>query len=369
MTVVRDTHEDYGAVFAARGERALPLHFGRPERTHRAVRNAVGVTEHAYGVLVVTGEDRREFVDNAVTNRVPAADGEGVYALLLDPQAGVRTDMYVYEAGDRLLCFLPPETVADVAAEWRGNVFIQDVEIAEATDEFGVFGVHGPSATENVASVLHGAAAPDAPLSFVRGEIYDHGVTVVRTDATAGEEGYEVVCAADAAADVLATLLTRGANATPFGTQVWEALTLEAGTPLYPHDLAGRIPNVLGLRCALDFEKGCYVGQEVVSKVENLGAPSKRLVGLRFTGDSDDVPAVADDPAVRDDDRRIGDLTRTAWGESVGAPVAFALVDYGFDGETVTVAAPDAARGADVVELPFVVGSDRSARVPRYPGE
>ncbi|GGL33724.1 glycine cleavage system protein T [Halarchaeum grantii] len=366
MTVVRDTHEAYGAVFEERGERALPRHFGRPERTHRAVRNAVGVTEHAYGVLVVSGDDRRDFVDNAVTNTVPETDGQGTYALLLDPQAGVRTDMYVYEAGDRLLCFLPPETVGDVAAEWRENVFIEDVEITEATDDFGVFGVHGPNATEKVASVLHGSGAPDAPLSFVRGEIYDHGVTVIRTDSTTGEEGYEVVVGADGASDILDTLITRGLNAAPFGTAVWEALTLEAGTPVYPHDMAGRVPNVLGLRTALDFEKGCYVGQEIVSKVENRGRPSQRLVGLELEGDAEAVPAVGDGLDVRDGERTVGEVTRAAWGESVGAPLAFALVDYGLDAEAVAVPTEDGEREAAVVELPFVVGSDRSARVPRY---
>ncbi|WP_020222723.1 CAF17-like 4Fe-4S cluster assembly/insertion protein YgfZ, partial [Halarchaeum acidiphilum] len=314
MTVVRDIHEDYGAVFEERGERALPRHFGRPVRTQRAVRNAVGVTEHAYGVLVVTGDDRREFVDNVVTNAVPESDGEGVYALLLDAGATIRTDMYVYEAGDRLLCFLPPERVTEIAAEWRENVFIEDVEIAEATDDFAVFGVHGPEATEKVASILHQSGAPDAPLSFVRGEIYDHGVTVIRTDSTAGEEGYEIVCTTDAASDVLETLITRGLNAPPFGTRVWEALTLEAGTPLYPDDMTGRVPNVLGLRNALDFEKGCYVGQEIVSKVENRGQPSQRLVGLRLDGDADAVPAIDDFLDVRVDGRTVGEATRAAWG-------------------------------------------------------
>ncbi|WP_435098702.1 aminomethyltransferase family protein [Halarchaeum sp. P4] len=366
MTVVRDTHEAYGAVFEERGERALPRHFGRPARTHRAVRNAVGVTEHAYGVLVITGEDRREFVDNAVTNTVPDEDGRGTYALLLDPQAGIRTDMYVYEAGDRLLCFLPPETVQEVAEEWRENVFIEDVEIAEATDDFAVFGVHGPKATEKVASVLHQSGAPDAPLSFVRGEIYDHGVTVIRNDSTAGEEGFEIVVGADGASDVLDTLITRGLNAAPFGTQVWEALTLEAGTPVFPHDMQGQVPNVLGLRSALDFEKGCYVGQEVVSKVENRGQPSKCLVGLEFEGDSEAVPAVGDGLDVRVDERTVGEVTRAAWGESVEAPVAFALVNFDLEADAVTVPTEDGAREADVVELPFVVGSDRSARVPRY---
>ncbi len=163
MTVLEAVHEAHGGRFRTVGGRRVVDSYGRPERTHRAVRNVVGVCEFGYGVLVVTGEDRVEYVDNAVSNRVPDADGEGCYALLLDPQGAVETDMYVYNAGERLLVFTPPQRAAPLAEEWREKTFIQDVEISVATDDFAVFGVHGPKATEKIASVLHQAGAPEAP--------------------------------------------------------------------------------------------------------------------------------------------------------------------------------------------------------------
>jgi len=135
-------------------------------------------------------------------------------------------------------------------------VFIQDVTIDDISDELGVFGVHGPKSTEKVASVLGGPGAPEKPLSFVRGSMVDAGVTVIASDAPLGEEGYEVVCAAEDAEEVLDTLLNRGQRAAPFGYRTWDALALEAGTPLFEYELEGTVPNVLGLRNALDFEKG-----------------------------------------------------------------------------------------------------------------
>jgi len=173
------------------------------------VRNVVGVTEHAFDVLVVTGEDRHAFVDDTVTNRVPTDDGEGCYALLLDPQGRIRVDCYVFATGDSLLLFLPVGEGADVAEEWSDRTFVQDVEVRLATDDFGTFGVHGPKATEKVASVLHHGSPPEERLRFVRGEM-EAGVTVVRDDDLAGEEGYLVVCDADGARDVFETLLVRG---------------------------------------------------------------------------------------------------------------------------------------------------------------
>ncbi len=360
MTVIESVHEDHGATFGGRGGRRVPVEYGRPNRTHRAVRNVVGVTEMPYGVVVVTGDDRVDYVDNAVSNDVPSTDGEGVYALLLDPQGGIETDIYVYNANDRLLLFTPPGRAEPLAADWSEKVFIEDVEISVATDEFGVFGVHGPKATEKIASVLNGAASPDEQLSFVRGSMGDEGVTVVRTDGLAGEEGFEVVCAAADAADVFDTLVNHGLNAAPFGLHTWEALTLEAGTPLFDTELEGRIPNVVGIRNALDFDKGCYVGQEVVSRVENRGRPSKRLVGLR----PDAVPDAG--AAVFAGDEAVGEVTRAVESPMLDEPIAFGLVDFDAPADGLTVRVDGEEVTAQRTALPFVEGSDRSARLPTY---
>ena len=362
MTVLESVHEDHGATFDERGGRTVVAHYGRPERTHVAVRNGVGAIELGYGVVVVEGEDRHEFVDNAVSNDVPVKDGEGCYALLLNPQGRIETEMYVYSAGERLLVCTPPQRAEPLAEDWAGKVFIQDVEVRVATDEFAIFGVHGPQATEKIASVLHGAGAPEPALTFERGELGDVGVTVIAGDGLAGEEGYEVVCEAEDAERVFDALLNLGLNAVPFGYRTWETLTLEAGTPLFETELEGRIPNNLGLRNALDFEKGCYVGQEVVSRIENRGQPSSKLVGIR----PETVPESG--AAVFDGDEHVGEVTRAAECPSLDGPAALAMVDAGLDGEggDLAVRVEGEEVPAEAVELPFVEGSARSARLARY---
>jgi len=360
MTVIEDVHDDHGATFVERGGRRVVADYGRPGREHSAARNGVGVCEFGYGVVVVEGADRVEYVDNAVSNRVPDSDGQGCYTLLLDPQGAITTDMYVYNAGERLLVFCPPARADPIAADWQEKTFIQDVEISVATDEFAVFGIHGPTATEKIASVLNKSASPHEPLSFVRGSMVDAGVTVIRTDGLAGEEGFEVVCAADVAEAVFDTLVNRGMNAAPFGYRAWESLTLEAGTPLFETELEGEIPNVLGVRNALDFEKGCYVGQEVVSRVENRGQPSHKLVGLTVEA----VPEAG--AAVFAGDSAIGEVTRGVESPTRGEPIALALVDFGTDTDDLTVRVDGEEVRAGGVSLPFVGGSDTSARLPTY---
>jgi aminomethyltransferase len=363
---LRAFHADHGASFEEEGGVEVVADYGRRERTHRAVRNGVGVTEVPRDVVVLEGSDRHEYLDNVVTNRVPAEEGEGCYALLCDPQGRIETDMYVYDAGERLLVFTPPGVAADVVEGWE--TFIQDVDIRVATDEFAVFGVHGPRATEKVASVLNNAAATDERLTFVRGSMDDAGVSVIRTDAPAGEVGYEVVCSVSDAPDVLDTLAHRGMNAVLFGRATWRALALEAGTPFFATELDGRIPNVAGVRNAVDFTKGCFVGQEVVSKVENRGQPSRRLVGLVVEGEATEDRLPAAGATVSSDGDDVGEVTRAAASPLRGAAIAFAYVEFGLDdGAELTVTVDGDPVQATVEPFPLHEGSERSARIPSYP--
>ncbi len=364
MSELTSLYDDHGALYEEVGGRQVVAHYGRPERAHLAVRNGVGVTEVPYDVLIVTGDDRIAYVDNAVSNVVPTTEGSGVYSLLLTPQGRIRTDFYIYNGGERLLVFTPPGEGEPLAEEWREKTFIQDVTIDVETDSFVIFGVHGPKATEKVASVFS-EQTPDQHLQFVRGSMGDAGVTVIRTDALAGEEGYEVVCRASDGRDVFDTLENLGMAAVPFGTHTWNSLTLEAGTPLFESELREQVPNNLGLGNAVDYEKGCFVGQEVVSRVENRGRPSKQLIGLTL----DDVPEAGS--AVADGESSVGEILRATHSPSLKQAVALALIEYGTaeacsPGDSLTVRFRGEDRAATVAALPFVSGSDDSARLPRY---
>lgn len=362
MTLAAERHDEYGAVFGTRNGVTVVESYGRPARAATAVRNGVGAIEMGYGIVIVEGEDRYAFVDDAVSNRIPSEDGQGCYALLLNPQGRIRTDMYVYTTKDRLLVITPPGQAEPLSTDWSEKVFIQDVDITIATDKFGIFGVHGPQSTEKMESILSGATVPTESLSFVRGSINDIGVTVVSTDNPIGETGYEVICDASDAPEVCRTLFARGVNSTPMGYDTWDVLTLEAGTPVFESELDDRVPNVLGVRNALDFEKGCYVGQEIVSKIQNRGRPSRRLIGLE-PADTPDVGA-----AIFDGDIAVGEITRaTAW-STVDRPLALGLVDWDSSGD-VAVRVDGETVPADRVSLPFVEGSARSARLPTYPSD
>ena len=354
MTTIRSFHTDHGAEFTTRAGRAVPAHYGRPERAHRAVRNGVGVFDYPSDVVIVTGDDRVEFLDNAVTNKVSAAPGTGCLALLLTPNGRIRLEMYVYTMAERLLLFLPPGAAPDLLADWREKVFIQDVTFEDATEQYAVFGVHGPNATEKLASVVAGVGIPDERFRIVEATIADASVSIVPTDAPCGEESFDVICQSDDAEAVFDSLLTGGYSAIPFGLDTWESLTLEAGNLLFD-DIVDRIPNVVGMRSALDFEKGCYVGQEVVSRLENRGQHNDEVVGLSLEA----VPEPGQ--PVEDDGESIGEIIRAGYSPILDGPIAIALVDVDHASE-LTVN----GQIATVHSLPFVEGSALSGRLPTY---
>ena len=316
VTHVESVHRELGATFRDVDGVRVPETYGRPERAHLAVRNGVGLTEPAYVVLAVDRDRGRDDLAAVLSVSPPGADGEAVSGRLVDDT--VHGEATVLAAEDRLLCLVSPG-----ARDWLPD----RVDARDRTDALAVFGVHGPRATEKVAGVLHGAGAPETRLSFTRGRMNEVGVTVLRTDDPAGDEGYGVICAAAAADDVHDTLLVRGSNATPFGARTWETLTLEAGTPL-PADLDGCPASVL--------------------------AGDPRVVGLR----PDRRPATGDAVCTRDG-RRVGRVLRAVDSPSLDRPIALAAVDP---------RAPDELHVGDDVDatrspLPFHDGSAASGRV------
>lgn len=354
-------HEKLGATFGDRSGSTVVEHYGRPERAAKAVRNGVGVAEPGVGLIAVTGEDRHEYVDNAVTNTVPTTDGAAVYTLLLDPQGQIEEELTVFTAEDKLLVLTPAGHASSLAADWSEKVFIEDVEIEPVTADLAVFAVHGPLATEKLGGTLEGGEVPQERFSFTRGQLADVGVTICRIDAPCGEESFLVISSAAEAPGVHDALLTSGTGAAPIGRRTLETLALEAGTPRYRTELAGRLPNVVGSRSAIDFEKGCFPGQEVVSRIENRGQPNERLVGLTIDGEA--VPAAG--AAVVAGDRAVGEVTSAVRSPTRG-PIAFALLEYDCDSIDLAIRTDGSDVPATRIDLPFVDGSEQSGRLPRY---
>lgn len=360
MQPLEESFERLGGTLTTVGGITVPERFRRDRRTHRAVRQGVGITRHPWGLVTVRGSDSEAFLDNTLTCSLPADTGDATYGMLLTPDGEIEVDMYVVDTGDAYLCVTAPGTAAAMSSKLADRTFIQEVAVEDVTDEHVIFGIHGPQAEVKLESVLRTGRAPQSPLSLARVAIRDIGITLLRLDGLTGEVGYLAICERTRASEVLDALVTLGAVAVPFGYRTWVALTLEAGTPLFETELHGRQPNVCGqLDAAIDLTKGCFVGQEVVARVANLGQPREKLVGLSAE-ELPDSGAMVTIPG-----GRRGEVTRVASSPSLGGDIGMAVVPREAP-STVTIESPTATYEAEIVSLPFVTGSATSDRLPTY---
>jgi folate-binding protein YgfZ len=289
------------------------------------------------GKLALTGSGARAFLDGQVTNAVAAlAPGEGTYAAFLTHKGKMLGDVRILVADHEVL--LDTERVAlqalfDMIRRFKVGF---DVELHKRTVQSSLLSLAGPRSRE----VAGAQDLPGAEHAHRAATVGGRPVRLVVTDV-----GVDVLCAAEDTAGVRDALVAAGAE--PVSEDAAEILRVEGGRPRYGVDLDdATIPQEAALNDrAVNFTKGCYVGQETVARLFYKGKPNRHLRGLRLSA-----------PARTGDELRLGDKPvgrlGTAVVSPVHGPIALALVRREAQpGDTVAVG--EGATTATVVELPF----------------
>ena len=345
---------------------------------YRALRRAAGIVERAARTCIaVGGADRADYLQGLLSNDVAAlAPGAGCYATYLTPQGRLIADMDVFNLGDRLLLDVDAGVGPLLLARFDELVFAEDVTLADWSGTAAGYDVHGPAALDVAAAALDALGiACDAPAG-VRG-LAPHGccrsaaagetTAVLRTDAL-GEPGVAVVVPRERAAALHAALAAAGgADVDPAAA---ETVRVESGRPRFPVDMDGEtIPLEAGIEeRAISFDKGCYVGQEVIVRILHRGGGrvARRLVGLALGPPAGDAGAAVPEPgaALRREGEPVGRVTSAAASPVLGQAIALGYLprELAAAGTRVEVDLP-AGRGAGVVTAtPFVEPSSAAAR-------
>jgi len=242
-------------------------------------------------LLDVSGDDTRSWLNGQLTNDVRHTKaGDAVYALAVSVKGKILADVWAFDRGDdRFWLAVPTASVAALLESFDGQIIMEDVEVeADATQH--IVALAGPRADEVVTRVVDG------------------GGGVFPTNRL-GPGGRDVVVASDDEATLLA--LVAAAEEVGGGAvdeAAWELARVRRGVPRYGLDFDARnYPQEAGLKArAVSFEKGCYLGQEVVCMLESRGKLSKRLVVLSVAGDT---PPDVDANIVAEDGTEIGRVT------------------------------------------------------------
>jgi folate-binding protein YgfZ len=259
------------------------------------------------GSVLVTGPDAGSFLHSLLSQDVAGlAPGGGAHALLLQPQGKLDCDLRVLMLGPeeiRLDCEAGRgEALADSLRRFKLRV---KAEVEDTTGSWGVLIVRGRRALE-VAEKAAGAPVPDAQHHHVPWPGRD--VLLVRADWPGGWPGVDVVGPVEALDGAWDALLEAGA--TPAGTGAFEAARVAAGVPRHGVDTDERtIPQEAFLeRDAVSFTKGCFLGQELVCRIDTRGHVNRYLRGFLMLDDTTPPPGAG----IVLGDKEVGTLTTVA---------------------------------------------------------
>jgi tRNA-modifying protein YgfZ len=322
-----------------------------------ARRDAVTVDRSDRARVVVSGADRRSYLNGLLTNDIAAlAPGQGCYAAYLTAQGRMIADLWVYELGDVILLVMPRAVKDTLLAKLDQFVFTEDVQLADATESFDSIAVIGPRAADAAAGVLEGVEVSALSSLPVHGAVrarFRGDPVIVAHVVDAGVPGFDVIVDRSHKPDLDAALATSGVSSLDADTA--EVLRIEGGVPKWHRDMdEDTIPLEAGIEGqAISFTKGCYVGQEVIIRVlhRGHGRVAKKLIGLTFQDASVPAPGSVISTA-GPDAKAIGRLTSTAMSPRLGRAIALGYVHRDFI-EAGTAVAVDGA-GARVTTLPFV---------------
>jgi folate-binding protein YgfZ len=255
--------------------------------------------------IVITGSDRTRWMNGMVTNNVrDLSPGTGIYAFLLNPQGKIQGDMYVFNRGEYLLVDTDQSQTAKLLEVFDHYIIMDDVEVANSSDKLTAVGIIGPEARKIFTAARF--SIPDLqPLQSVDIVWNELGITVSRTDNPV-TESYEVWLAPEHVSAVWTAL--QRAGATPVGTEAFELFRIACGIPRYGQDIRERdLPQETEQTRALNFNKGCYVGQEIVERIRSRGAVHRMFAGFNVTG-----PLPAPGCKLHIDGKDVGEITSVA---------------------------------------------------------
>jgi folate-binding protein YgfZ len=239
-----------------------------------------GLKERAH--IELRGGDRVRWLNGMVTNNIrDLAAGRGVYAFMLNPQGRILADFYAYNRGDRLLIDTDQSQAEKVLTAFDHYIIMDDVTVSNLSLEWGAIGVGGRNSEDVLRAV--GLELPElAPLEFADAAWQEISLTVLRTDHEA-VESFEVWLGAAQAPALEAALLNAGAK--PVGTAALERFRIASGIPRYGQDIRERdLPQETEQLRALNFSKGCYVGQEIVERIRSRGNVHRTFTGFLVDG-------------------------------------------------------------------------------------
>jgi aminomethyltransferase len=347
-------HERLGAKMSPFGGFLMPIQYSGILDEHKAVRTAAGMFDLSHmGQFVATGDAVDAWLDTLTSNAVGSMrPNQARYNVFTNEQGGAHDDAIVYRLDGRWLVVV---NAANAAKMWR---WMNDrrpahVMLKNRTTESALIAIQGPRSVELLQPLVDVDLAAVKYYYAIEGTVAGVKAEIARTGYT-GEDGFELFVRAQDAASLWERLMAEGARVglRPAGLGARDVLRLEAGMPLYGHELEENItPLQAGLDWAVKFEKPDFVGKRAL-EIQKAKGDYDRIAGLIMDGKA---PARAG-YAVYAGETKVGEVRSGAPAPALGGKnIATALVPAKVSsiGTRLEVDIRGQRYGATVVPLPF----------------
>ncbi|MGK0463838.1 MAG: aminomethyltransferase [Lentimonas sp.] len=325
-------HAEQGARFVNFGGWNMPVQYAGILEEHRAVREAAGLFDVSHmGEFQVSGLDAAHFLDRLLVNAVSTiAIGKAVYSPMCAENGGVVDDLIVYRTAKDLFLVCVNASNIEKDFNWfakQAKRWALDVQIENHSENYVLLAVQGPKAEAILQSAGFGAVNELKKFEHVESAFPGGKIRICRTGYT-GEDGFEIYIAPEAAEDFIRLLMEKGS---PFGMQLCglgcrDSLRLEAGYPLYGHELSDQItPLEAGIGWTVKFQKEDFMGKEALTRQKENGIQRHvvhfMLEGRRIAREGTEV--------INADGEPVGKVLSGTLSPMLGSPIGSALVSAG----------------------------------------
>lgn len=271
----------------------MPLWYKSISEEHKAVRTTAGMFDCTHmAVLKITGSGAMNFLNNISTNDVSKLKpGKAQYSYLLDETAYVIDDIIVYCISDTNFMVVANASNEQKVKDWiakqpKTNVEVFDLKNPSLPDARVDIALQGPASAECLKKIFGIDVSNLKSLSFVYGKTKDLDVIISSTGYTGAKVSFELFVHPAKAGLLWDALLEKGKSLgiIPCGLGARDSLRIEAGLPLYGHELDGDFnisPFQAGYSWAVKLQKDKFIGKDAIAKKQN---PDTEVARLKFDG-------------------------------------------------------------------------------------
>lgn len=355
-------HLDHGAKMVEYAGWSMPLHYGSITAEHQACRTGATMFDVSHmGRVKFTGRHARRFLERLCTRQLSdMAPGSCRYGFVCNEAGGILDDVIVYRFDDHWLMVCNASNREKLLAHFQAQLGDLAVKIEDQTFSTAMIALQGPRVMEII-----GRFSREVPnlkrYHFATKNLLIVKLTISRTGYT-GEDGVEVILPAKMTGMALKLFMSQSGdvNITPAGLAARDSLRLEAGMPLYGHELSEEtdpISTGLGFAVSLEKDKDTthgdpvkFIGQDAAAAIAAAG-PKRKLVGLKMASRRTPRQGMA----IKLGEQTVGAVTSGVMSPTLGYPIAMGYVDTAHSavGGTLKVDFTTSVEEAQVVKLPF----------------